>query len=373
MTATSSPSLEAFQQLLDVLRAASEKQTGSLPMEIDRAEGVRYLMHLLSGGIDLYLEGDPERPRFVPMTSEVRKFGGDNPDALYHFAPIRGDRSYRITGRKTKECYLSFTVHGRTDPKRLGMTAEPIQADINDRQLKVGPDGRFELVLSAHEQPGNWVKLEPSAASIITRHYYELERPAIGNPEVAPELKIEALDPAPVRPSATEETMARRIADVAAFVRGATLELIPMGAMPVPFVSKVPNELPTPSPFRAANQASWGAVDIVYAMAPFALRPDEALVMEGTLPECAFANVMLWNRHMQTLEFRDRKVSLNRAQMKLGEGGTYRIVIAHRDPGVPNWLDTEGHFAGMIFWRFLLPKALPAKTVCKVVPLTQLA
>jgi hypothetical protein len=29
-------------------------------------------------------------------------------------------------------------------------------------------------------------------------------------------------------------------------------------------------------------------------------------------------------------------------------------VIAHRDPGVPNWLDTEGRPFGMVFWRFFL-------------------
>jgi len=30
-------------------------------------------------------------------------------------------------------------------------------------------------------------------------------------------------------------------------------------------------------------------------------------------------------------------------------------VIAHEDPGVPNWLDTGGHREGTIFWRYLLP------------------
>ncbi len=30
--------------------------------------------------------------------------------------------------------------------------------------------------------------------------------------------------------------------------------------------------------------------------------------------------------------------------------------MAHRDPGVPNWIDAAGLRSGMIFWRFLLPK-----------------
>jgi hypothetical protein len=31
-------------------------------------------------------------------------------------------------------------------------------------------------------------------------------------------------------------------------------------------------------------------------------------------------------------------------------------VIAHRDPGVPNWLDTEGRPFGLVFWRYMLPE-----------------
>jgi hypothetical protein len=73
------------------------------------------------------------------------------------------------------------------------------------------------------------------------------------------------------------------------------------------------------------------------------LKPDEALVIEGRLPRCTFANLVLWKRWMQSLEFRSRQVSLNRRQLRLEEDGSYRIFVAHRDPGVPNWLDTEGH------------------------------
>ena len=36
--------------------------------------------------------------------------------------------------------------------------------------------------------------------------------------------------------------------------------------------------------------------------------------------------------------------------------GTFRMVLAHRDPGVPNWLDTRGLPHGTMFWRFLLPE-----------------
>jgi hypothetical protein len=78
--------------------------------------------------------------------------------------------------------------------------------------------------------------------------------------------------------------------------------------------------------------------------------------------------VVLWNRWMQTYEYRSRRVSLNRRQMQLGEDGSYRIVVAHRDPGVPNWLDTEGRPSGTIFWRFQLPRQAPERPRTRVVP-----
>jgi hypothetical protein len=95
--------------------------------------------------------------------------------------------------------------------------------------------------------------------------------------------------------------------------------------------------------------------------------------MEGRLPACRFANVMLWNMHMQTLEYRHHQTSLNRAQMQTSAGGAFRIVVAHRDPGVPNWIDTEGHKLGTVFWRFVLPESEPDEIRCTVVKLEDLA
>ena len=39
--------------------------------------------------------------------------------------------------------------------------------------------------------------------------------------------------------------------------------------------------------------------------------------MEGTLPPGRFTNVMLWNVHMQTLDYTSRQSSLNAAQMQI--------------------------------------------------------
>jgi hypothetical protein len=367
----------AFLDLLDGLRETAEgylTPANEIETEIDLVEGLRSILHLLSAGIDFYLEGDPERPQFVRIVSPTRKFLGDNPDAIYHFARIRGDRGYRITGRIDDACYVSFTIHGRGADGRLGGAAEPVLADVNDRGLALGPGGSFEIVLAPERPPGarNWLPLPPSAASLITRHYYERKDAPAADPERRVALRIEPLTPPAKRPPLRDAELPARLRDVAAFVRGATVGRVKPAVSP-PFVSTIPNELGEPMVFRMSESDSWGAVDIAYSMGPFRLAPGEALVIEGRYPACAFANVVLWSKHLAAFEYRDRRVSLNRAQTELEPDGSFRIVVSERDPGVPNWLETEGHAEGIVFWRFLLPEEKPEKPRCRVVPVDTLS
>jgi hypothetical protein len=363
----------AFLSLLDALRESAEHEAEAAD-EIDLTESLRGVLHLLSAGIDFYLEGDPERPEFQRIVTPTRKFLGDNPDAIYHFARLRGDRSYRVSGVKSDECYVSFTIHGRGADGKLGGAAEPVLADVNDRGLALAADGSFEIILSAEQPPGvrNWLKLPPNAASLITRHYYERSDSPAADRERRVRIAIEPLVAPGRRPPLSDASLAPRLRDVAEFVRGASVGRMKPAQSP-PFVSTTPNELGEPMVFRMAGSDSWGAVDIAYSMGPFLLEPDQALLVEGRFPRCAFANLVLWNKQLAAFEYRDRSVSLNRTQTRLLADGSYRMAIAHRDPGVPNWLDTEGHREGMMFWRFLLPEEKPEKPRCRVVPVASLA
>ncbi|NNE72657.1 MAG: DUF1214 domain-containing protein [Acidimicrobiales bacterium] len=337
---------------------------------LEVSEAFLYVGQLLATASEFYMEADPERPRFASIVTPARKMQGDNPDAIYHFARIQGDRTYRVTGKIDKECYTSFTVHGRAED---GGMAGPLLGDLNDRDFDVEPDGSYELIFSADQQPGNWVRLDPEAYALITRAYFQLPVSAQNDPAVQVNIDIECLDDVGPPPPLTDAVLAERMADAVGFVRQTTLKQNVFGGpSPVPFVSDVPNELPAPFSFRDTGLPVPGAADIFYASCQFQLQPDEALVMSGVLPPGPFANVMLWNTHMQTFDYRNRTTSLNGAQMELGPGGEYRIVISEQDPGVPNWMDTAGHARGTVFWRFLLPESDPPKPECSVVPVNSL-
>jgi hypothetical protein len=364
----------AFDELISTLQLIRDGYVLSedrFTDPLDVVEGYRYVGQLLSAASEFFFEADPDHPRLASIVSPARKLQGDNPDAIYHYARISGSRAYRIFGRVDKECYTSFTIHGRAPD---GALAGPLLGDVNDRQFQIDRDGTYSLTLSATEQPGNWLRLHPDAYCVIVRSYFQLGTSAQNDMDVSVRIDIATIEDLDPPPPLSDDVFSDRMREGIAFLRQTTLgQSLPSTPSAVPFVAQELNSLPVPFSFRDSGLPVPGAADIFYASGRWRLEPDEALVMTGTLPSCPFANVMLWNRHMQTLEYRSRRSSLNQSQIQLEPDGSYRIVIAHKDPGVPNWLDCEGHRSGTIFWRFLLPETDPTRTECEVLPIGDVA
>ena len=55
-------------------------------------------------------------------------------------------------------------------------------------------------------------------------------------------------------------------------------------------------------------------------------------------------------------DFANHQTSLNLTQAHVDADDRVRLVVAATDPGVPNWIDTEGRPFGLVFWRFMLPE-----------------
>jgi hypothetical protein len=366
----------AFLELLDALREidADYVGTGSEPRSIagaetdsassdSVAEGHRFLMHLLGGGLDLFFEADPGRPTFRPTLQAGRKFYGDNPDAIYHSAMVHPGLDYKIRGNIDGAVYLSFTVEGGGDiderypPGRVAATK-------NDTAFQIEANGDYEIIVSRQARPGNWLELPADACSIIARHYFEGDRPVDRSRRIP--LSIEALGNSELEPGLPDVTaaasVARGIRRVRNFVRGLSIDYKQNGP-PLDFASLPPNVLSDPSGWSEKGQA---AVDQSNLFGRFELEPDEVLLIEGRYPRCRFGNFVLWNRHLQTFEYERRCASLNRRQTRLEPDGSFRIVLADEDPGVPNWLDTAGAPSGVIFVRYLLPEEEPERLSTRV-------
>ena len=361
---------KALHELIDLLREVDERFLSPewlLQSPQDVAEGMRAVMHVLQGGLQGWFETDPEHPEFRRIVAPWRKFTGDNADAIYYDAAVRGGLRYRVRGRMDGAAYVSLTIEAGSHDGRMGGRTDGV---INDTQFDVDREGRFEVLLGGPPQPRNWIALPPDASRVTTRHYYEEESCAAADPDKQPALAIEVLDRVGPPTPPNDANVAEGLRRVANFVRARTLEMPPPGKRVQPaFVSTTPNQFPAPCSPAGLGLA---ALDACYSMAPYVLAPDQALVMRGRWPACRSANVDLWNRFQQTFDYANRQVTLNRRQTRLEPDGSFRIVIAHEDPGVPNWLDTEGRPFGMVFWRFFLPEGPIETPRAEVVPLAQL-
>jgi hypothetical protein len=341
--------LEELQRALDQLEADFASPTYRLRTPQDFAEARRMLLHVLLHALETWLEADPARPFFRPFIHQHKKLLGDNPDARYFSAVIDDRHRYRIRGNLAGATYTSFTIELAPGPDGPG-----VGTTLNDTQFEADANGDYEIVLSRDRVPGNWMQLPEGASSITTRHYYE-RRLSINNDRLHTiPIDIGNLDPAPPRPVADDAGVATGIRRVAAFLRG---NVVAVNAERSPaWVSREPNRFVPPVIDDSNKAVGYAAVDNVYAMAPFVLGPDQALVIRGRFPKCRFANLVLWNRFMQTLDYETRTISLNRAQTARDAQGNFEMIVAHRDPGRPNWLDTEGRPYGLMFWRFQLPE-----------------
>ena len=347
----------AFDELLDTLREVADRYAGEewgLTDPVDVAEGLRVILHHLGTGIDTQFEDDPAHPVFRAIVAPWRKALGDNADARYHDAPVDPAGTYRVRGRTGGAVYVSLTVEGGAQD---GHFPTGLVGVLNDTQFDVAPDGSFELTLGGPPQDRNQLALAPDAARVTLRHYWEdvdgPNRPPTADLALSIELVDGAVPEAP--PAPTDASVARSIRRMATYLRGRTLENIAKpgeGEQPA-FVSRIPHEFPPPV---TPGTHALAAADAAYSMSPYLLGPDEALVIRARWPECRCANVSLWNRQLQTFDYLRNPVCLNRAQTVLDDDGSFRVVIAHRDPGVPNWLATEGRPFGLVFWRFMLPE-----------------
>lgn len=357
----SAVAMAELAELIAAINADADHPRWRFVDDLDRASYREFAMHSLQHSLQFWLEADPVRPRFNRWFTPTKKLLGDNPDTVYYGTVIDPNRSYRIRGNIADACYTSFTVEVGTTG---GSMSQKLGHTLNDDQFEVDAAGDYELIASATGDGPNWLRLDPEAGSITTRHYFEWKRCAALDPNLHVPLSITPLDDPGPPPVPDDAMVAANIRRAITFLRSVTVDWghnpQPPGA--IPWVSPEPNVFTNPPADDGNLAIGYAATDNIYRSARWNLAPDEALEIRGSFPRSRFANIVLFNNHMQTPNHDRRQVSLNRMQTECEDDGSFRMILAHADPGLPNWLDTRGLGHGTMFWRFLLPEE----------PLTQL-
>ena len=357
----------AWRELTDFLRNADmtflDGRRGQFD-EYETAYGYRSLIHMLMNAVNMHMEDDPERPEFVQLDTRNAPFLGGNPDTRYIYAPIQGGRRYRISGRRGDEAYLSFTTH-RGD--RGSGFKQLFDANINHHQIKTGKDGRFEVILSAEREGENWLHISPDAAVVLARTYVlnrNRDRPAI--------FTIEPIDPPPPPPRLTSDEVAARLRLTMGLVKE-------QSSFAVPRPPSAPGTLNTVTRqayrFKDGEEIhDWACIDNIYSEGRFFLKPDEALVLEGRVVPCDYWGIQIWNPFLASPDYRYHKVSINKAEAKLGPNGEFKVAVAQKDPKVPglDWISTAGERQGTFYIRWLVSQAEPPNVTAKLMKIADL-
>jgi hypothetical protein len=353
----------AWLRWCDSLRRVPElaKRLGQEDDPRVQAEGYRYLARLANMALERGFEsGDRDFPRLLYCQGPARKIGGDCPDAVYRDCAVDGSGRYRVSGLRGNAAVLVFSL--MRDPARAASEGKStVAASFLSAELAFEPDGSFELWLGGEPRSGNWRALPEDSDRLIVRQFFGARE----SPESA-RLSIERLD-APAEPSAlAPDDVTRALGAAKGF-----FDFIPeFWAGEFERLCERQNYLAALAPedqgrLQALPSGTplWGS---------FRLEAGEALVIEFEPPVCDYWSLLCGGHWFESLDYRTQVCHLNMDQIEVDEDGVARAVVAHEDPGVPNWLETGGQGEGFLLLRYLGADSTPEPS-CRVVQVSELA
>lgn len=332
----------------EVLRAESPTD------DFNRAEGYRYLTRMLRDGLMRQVEfTDPAYPVLYDLNPAWVSIGG-NPDNDYYMSFVDGRLDYRLIGKRNSVHYIGIST------KSGGYEKEPALAPsgfIDSSTLKTDAQGNFEILMSARPQPGNWLQMNERTTNLIVRQTF-LDRAR----ETPAEIRLECVDPGRGPLPLDPERFPDRLMAALKYMKG-NFEVT--GNWTRMFQT-------APNSFYPVDQSVYlkagGDPTIFYAQGYWQLGPDEALIVEVPQLECEFWNFQINNYWSEVVGFNQVPSARNKANAAVDSDGRARLVVAHRDPGQPNWVPTLGHDRGSMIFR-IINGAPPIAPTAKLVKL----
>ncbi len=334
----------AWEEFCDSLKEAGKViDSDKAPHDaFNRAEGYRYLTRMLRAGLESFIEyADKDFAVLRCGAHETIKLGADNPDNRYESAGINPANDYRIVGTRGTVDYLGISTVINLYAQGKSMTTTGF---LDSRDMKVGEDGRIEIILSKNEHQGNWIPMTDETNQVNVRQTFQ-DRVH----EKQAELKLERIGAEGERPQPfSADKLVAGLQGATRFLRNTT-QMFENWAE-----SFLPDENTLPHADQAYCQLIGGDPNIHYFHSYWNLADDEALVLEAAkIPECQTWNFQLDNWWMESLDYRNHKIHVNKHTAHYEQDGSVRVIVSHTDPGHPNWIETAGHNQGTMCWRWI--------------------
>lgn len=352
---------EAWRKFCDQLKDAGDSvfKDANPGTALLRADAFRFLTQNLGQAFDLGLETrDPKFPQIHRLCTPTRKLGGDVADFTYRQAWIDGGHTYRITGRRGTARWLNITVQGPRPEKIPGTDwpslHEPFgdipESNIFGHQLITDRDGTFELIVGGPERTENWLPTTAGSRKVFIREAFDAWH------ETPTALTIERVGMDGPRPPADPQMMIEAMSWAGDFLTGAMRDWPEhtwnySGGVCDPAYT---NQFP---PDKVADTDSDLKRGRMAAHMVWRLEPDEALIVEMGNHD-GFWIFGMGGVFAGSMDFLYRPVSYTPARTIVDGDDVVRLVIAHVDPGVHNWLDTQGFSNGNLTYRNLLSRTV---------------
>ena len=318
----------AYSQPLQDAIAEAERLVREAPLietEADLLEGLQYLAGCIAACTHLAFDYDRDHPFLHSGTGPFTKMGLDNPDTLYFGTRVQTGNEYVVTGNRGTTTDLSFQLLGGeyTDDN-----VPDSETAFDDRQLDIAANGDYE-----------WRFTPKTNAQLVIREVYNDWSARRGWVAIA---RTDTAGTAP--PALTNSLIEKRFA-----VAGKQL------------VQRVKTWLQFPQWFymnipvntMVAPRLTPGGLATQYSSAGhFDLSPDQALVITLPVTDAPYLGFQLGSLWYVSLDYINHQTSLNGTQAQADPDGKIRIVVAERNPGVTNWVETDGHRKGFLQFRW---------------------
>jgi hypothetical protein len=251
--------------------------------------------------------------------------GLDNPDTLYFGTRVQSGNEYVVTGTRGTTTDLSFQLLGGeyTDDN-----VPDSETAFDDRQLDVAEDGEYE-----------WRFTPKTNAQLVIREVYNDWSARRGKVAIA---RTDTAGTAP--PALTKDLIEKRFA-----VAGKQLVQRVKTWLQFPqwFYTNIPVNT------MVAPRLTPGGLATQYSSAGhFDLAPDQALVITLPVTDAPYLGFQLGSLWYISLDYINHQTSLNGTQAQADPDGKIRIVVTERNPGVTNWVETDGHRKGFLQFRW---------------------
>ncbi len=323
----------------------------------DTSDAVSYVRQLAQLNLDTQLLAlDPDHPVFfrdpdpfsVPGSNPPVRSGIYDPDNISYIAIVNGADQYRITGKRGNSDDLS--VQAINGFPGAGSTGNPT-ATLLKNQITVGANGTYTITIGGTQpagSAGNWLPTVPQTTLISVREAFNNWPDAVGD-----QLRIQTVGQTGPPPAQLTNQQLDTAIDAAtsAVTQQASYWTTLWGSL----LSSLPsNQVRTPSPTQG------GLAGQLSSLSHFDLTPGQALVVSVGKSNAAYQGFEAADAFAQSLPYATHQSSLNATQAQVSSDGRYWFVVSPKDPGVPNWIDTEGYTQGFLFLRWQeLTGALP--------------